>query len=68
MINGAIARILLRYAIAAITTYGLLTPEVGEMITNDPDIAMFAELGIGALSALTVEGYYIAAKYFGWST
>lgn len=68
MINGAIARILLRYIIAAITMYGLLTPEIGEMITTDPDIAMFAELGIGAVSALLVEGYYAVAKARGWAT
>lgn len=68
MINGAIARILLRYLIAIITTYGLLTPELGEMITSDPDIAMFVELGVGAVAALAVEVYYTLAKKRGWST
>lgn len=68
MINGAIARILLRYLIAGVTMYGLMTPELGEMITSDPDIAMFAELGVGAVAAVSVEAWYWFAKRMGWAT
>jgi hypothetical protein len=58
--NGAIARIVLRYIVGA-----FLGMEIGQELAGDPDIVMLAALGVGfALN----EGWYFLAKRFGWST
>lgn len=68
LLAGPVARILLRYMIGALVAYAVLTPEVGEDLTHDRDIAIVVELAIGGLMGMCVEGFYWAAKWMGWQT
>lgn len=56
--NGAIARIVLRYGVGL--TVGM---QAGEALAGDPDIVLFVAAGIGA----GVEFTYRLAKKKGWS-
>jgi hypothetical protein len=59
-------RILLRYLAAVLVTRGLIAPDLGEMISRDPDIAMALQVTSGALIAALAEGWYYLAHKFGW--
>jgi hypothetical protein len=61
--TAVIARIALRYAAAALVTRGLLSPDDGNTLMNDPDVLMLLGAGLGAIS----EGWYWLAHKFGWS-
>ena len=61
---SVIARIVLRYAAAALVTMGLLDSEIGYQIGADPDLLVL----VGAGVALAVEMAYAAAKKLGWAT
>lgn len=56
--NGAIARIILRYGVGL--TIGM---QAGEALAGDPDLVLLAAAGIGA----TTEAVYAYAKRKGWS-
>lgn len=59
--NGAIARILLRYLVGA----GIAgSTAIGSQLAADPDIVM----AVSALIGLVVEGVYVVAKRRGWTT
>lgn len=62
-----LVRILLRYLAAILVTKGLIAPDLGEMISRDPDIAMAAQVASGALIAAIAEGWYYLAHRFGWA-
>jgi hypothetical protein len=62
--SAVLARIALRYAAAALITRGLLAPEDGAMLTDDPDLQMLAGAGLATLA----EGWRIVAKRMGWAT
>ncbi|OHV24953.1 hypothetical protein EOS93_25140 [Rhizobium sp. RMa-01] len=62
-----ILRILLRYLAAILVTRGLLAPEMGDLISNDPDIAMAVQVAAGAIVAAVAEGWYFLAHKFGWA-
>ena len=62
--TAVIARILLRYAAAALVTAGLLDSEIGAQIGADPDLLML----LGMATGLAVEMAYAAAKKLGWAT
>lgn len=62
--TSVIARILLRYAAAALVTAGLLDSDVASQIGADPDLLTLLGLGLGA----SVEMAYTAAKKLGWAT
>lgn len=62
--TSVFARILLRYAAAALVTAGLLDPSVANQIGADPDLLVLLGTGIG----LAVEMAYAAAKKLGWAT
>lgn len=56
--NGAIARIILRYGV------GLLAgASLGDRLAADTDVVMIIAVGIGAL----IEAGYVMAKKRGWS-
>jgi len=61
---GPIARIILRYAAAALVTYGIVPIEVGAQIAVDPDLIALAGLALAAL----VEVGYALARNRGWAT
>jgi hypothetical protein len=58
--NGAIARIILRYIVG-----GLLGSEIGQSLAGDSDIVLLVAAGIGFALA---EGGYWLAKRHGWKT
>ncbi|MFK0382686.1 hypothetical protein [Agrobacterium sp. NPDC090273] len=60
-------RILLRYIAAVLVTQGLIAPELGDLMSADPDIAMALQILIGALIAALAEGWYMLAHRFGWA-
>lgn len=62
--TAVIARILLRYAAAALVTLGVVDADLGQQIGADPDLLLLAGLGIGT----GVEMAYAAAKKLGWAT
>ena len=66
--NGPLTRVLLRYGVGALVTHGLLSGSLGHMISNDPDVAMLAEVLVGGVVSFIVEGYYVLAKKYGWPT
>lgn len=61
--TGALIRIGLRYGIGALAGWG-----VGEQLAADPDVQMAVTVGVTFLGGFVVEGWYWAAKKFGWAT
>lgn len=66
--KSLIARIALRYLIGMAVMYALITSEVGEEFSRDPEIQMAIEAGIGAVMAAAVEGWTWLARRWGWQT
>jgi hypothetical protein len=60
-------RILLRYLAAILVTRGLIAPDLGEMISHDPDVAMALQVASGVLIAAIAEGWYYLAHRCGWA-
>lgn len=65
--SAVIVRILLRYLAGALITKGLLSPEDGNMLTSDPDVAQLLEIGVGLGFGLASEAWYAIARRFGWA-
>lgn len=63
-----VARIALRYLIGMAVAYAWLTPEVGEEFARDPELQLMVETLLGLAGAGVVEGLYVLAKRWGWST
>ncbi|TPW33646.1 hypothetical protein FJU08_01400 [Martelella alba] len=59
--NGAVARILLRYVAGALTTWGL-----GDQLSHDPDLVNVTATFIGVVAASGTEIFYRLAKAKGW--
>ena len=59
--NGAIARILLRYVVGAAIAG---SSAIGDQLATDPDIVM----AVSALIGVGVEWAYVEAKRRGWTT
>jgi len=57
--NGAIARIILRYVVGAAIAG---SPAIGNELAMDPDLVA----AVSALIGLCVEGFYVIAKRRGW--
>lgn len=64
---GPFVRIALRYAVGALIIKGIVSPEMGEMLSNDPEISMAIEIGLGVAIGALVEGWYYLARRFGWA-
>lgn len=62
-----IARIVLRYGIGFILGYAL-PAEAIQQFTTDPEIIQWTQLGLAAVAAGAVEGWYWVAKKMGWRT
>lgn len=61
--TGALIRIALRYGIGALAGWG-----VGEQLAADPDVQVVVTAGFSIGCGIVVEGWYWAAKKFGWAT
>lgn len=61
---GPWSRIILRYGSGVLVGWGLLTPDTATALQMDPDVAAV----MGFAISMAVEGYYWAAKRYGWST
>lgn len=59
-------RIMLRYLAAALVARGFLGADDAASITDDPDIAMAIEVGLGTAIAGITEGWHMLARKFGW--
>lgn len=68
ILNGAVARIALRYGVGILVGAGWLSSEIGSQITTDPDVAVVVDLAGFAVGGAIVEGWYWMAKRFGWAT
>jgi len=66
--NGAIARIALRYLAAFLVARGILPADVRDGIFADPELVDVLQAGIGVAIGATVEGWYAIAKRYGWRT
>ena len=58
--NGAIARIVLRYVVGAVI---MGSDQIGEQLATDPDLVM----AVGGLIGLGIEAFYVFAKRKGWA-
>ena len=65
--TSVIIRIGLRYLAAALVAKGVLSPEIGGLLSNDPDISMMVEIAAGAIIGLSAEAWYYLASRFGWA-
>lgn len=63
MINGAIARIIVRYL--AGTLFGVGASQIA---LNDPDIMSFLTMAVGGAISIATEFLYSMAKKRGWTT
>lgn len=66
--KSLIARIVLRYLIGMFVAWAMITSEVGEEFTRDPEVQMAIEGAIGAIMVAAVEVWMIVAKRLGWAT
>lgn len=57
-----IARIILRYVSGALVAYGAFSPDTGEMIAADPDLALV----LGTVLGAGVEAAFAVAVKKGW--
>lgn len=60
------ARIALRYLAGFLIARGLLGADDAATFTNDPDIQMAIEVGLGAAIASATETWHWLARKFGW--
>ncbi|MFS8147976.1 hypothetical protein [Rhizobium sp. BR 249] len=65
--TSVIIRITLRYLAAALVAKGVFSPEIGDVISSDPDLSMMAEIAAGAFIGLSAEIWYYFANRFGWA-
>ncbi|OWV77221.1 hypothetical protein ATY76_04590 [Rhizobium sp. R339] len=65
--TSVIIRIALRYFAAVLVAKGIFSPEMGGLISSDPDLAMMVEISAGAFIGLSAEVWYYLANRFGWA-
>lgn len=65
---GVFVRIALRYLAASLVARGLLTPDDGNMLAADPELASAIETGLGMAIGAGTEFWYVLARKFGWRT
>jgi len=66
--NGAIARIIIRYVAGALIARGLFSPADGDFINANPDIEEIMTAAVGAAIMAGTEVFYYLAKRWGWRT
>lgn len=66
--KSLIARIVLRYLIGLFVAWAMISSEVGEEFSRNPDVQMAIEAGIGAIMAAAVEAWTYLARRWGLQT
>lgn len=64
---GVLVRIALRYGSGALVLHGFLSPDDGNALVSDPDVAQVLEIGIGLGMGAISEGWYYLARKWGWA-
>lgn len=64
--NGATARILLRYAVGFLAAKGFMGSDMAATMSVDPDLIGLIEAGVATAFAAALEGWYLIAKKLGW--
>ncbi|GAA2848467.1 MULTISPECIES: hypothetical protein [Aminobacter] len=62
-----IIRILLRYVTLPLLALGWILPEEQQALIADPEIVAWVSTGLGIIAPLVAEGWYWAARSFGWA-
>jgi hypothetical protein len=65
--SAVVIRIVLRYGAGLLVAKGLLAPEIGPALADDPDIQMVLEVGVGLVAGVLSETWYGLARRFGWA-
>ncbi|KSV70771.1 MULTISPECIES: hypothetical protein [unclassified Ensifer] len=65
--SAVVIRILLRYGAGLLVAKGLLAPEAGLVLADDPDVQMLMEVGIGLCAGILSECWYVLARRLGWA-
>ncbi|WP_085032295.1 hypothetical protein [Ensifer aridi] len=60
-------RIALRYGAGILVAKGLLAPEVGVDLSNDPDVTMALQVAAGVIAGAVSEAWYFLARRLGWA-
>lgn len=66
--TSVVARIVMRYLAAALVARGLLTEDIGAMLTGDADVIAAVTTVLGVVMAAAVEGWYYLARRLRWAT
>jgi hypothetical protein len=61
-----LVRIFLRYLAAFLVTRGLMSQDISDIFSTDPDFANGLDLLLGSAIAAAAEGWYYLAHKFGW--
>ncbi|WDZ78745.1 hypothetical protein PWG15_09745 [Ensifer adhaerens] len=65
--SAVMIRIVLRYGAGLLVAKGLLAPETGPVLADDPDIQMLLEVGVGLVAGILCETWYMLARRLGWA-
>lgn len=65
--TAPIARILLRYLAGALFLAAGVDDSFGQQFINDPDVLNLTQLALSAAITGVTEGWYWAARKFGWA-
>lgn len=60
-------RIMLRYGAGVLVAKGLLAPEAGLTLADDPDIQVVLQVGVGLVAGVASECWYVLARRLGWA-
>jgi len=65
--TAVLVRIGLRYGAGILIAKGLLAPEAGMSLAQDPDIAMALQIAAGVVAGAVSELWYFLARKLGWA-
>lgn len=65
--SAVVIRILLRYGAGLLVAKGLLAPEAGLTLADDPDVQMLLQVGTGFAAGVVSECWYLLARRLGWA-
>ncbi|HEV7321596.1 MAG TPA: hypothetical protein VGO04_23585 [Ensifer sp.] len=65
--SAVVVRILLRYGAGLLVAKGMLAPEAGPALAEDPDLQMLLQVGAGLVAGAACEGWYLLARRLGWA-
>lgn len=66
--TAVVIRILLRYGAGFLVAKGVMAPEFGMELANDPDVQQVALIGAGLAAGAVSEMWFFFAKRLGWAT